>query len=142
MASLRDHSVAPVGTKSTRAFSSFPFSLCFRPAFYIVAKPGLASEGKDKKTLATMDSYGTLASVEDSQTLAAMSVELVSHKALAKDQIDCPDVKNHRKGNKPKSVNMADVQFSPNVLLYCEVSNNRARPLVQKICSSLWLQKA
>ena len=60
-----------------------------------------------------------------------VALELVNHKALAADQQQCPEVRAHKAGNKPRSVKMEEVEFSPGVTLYCEVANRKkARPLV------------
>ena len=96
----------------------------------------------EASTLVTASSE-SLASVEDSfsvpvsKSVPAMVaaidelvVELLSHKQLATDQSKCPDVLNHRRGHMPKTVKMANVSFSPAVQLYCEVSGQKARPLV------------
>merc|ERR1712212_523629 len=62
--------------------------------------------------------------------MESLATEIISHSQLAEAQKKCPDSYNHRRGNKPKSVNMADVPYSPSTSLYCEVSTERARPLV------------
>ena len=41
-----------------------------------------------------------------------MALELVDHKALAKDKATCKDVMPHRKGQRPGSVSMQDIEFS------------------------------
>ena len=69
---------------------------------------------------------------ELSNQLNALAMEMLDHKTLARDQKECPDVANHRSGKLPKLVTMADVEFSPKVTLFCEVSQPKARPLVPK----------
>ena len=66
-------------------------------------------------------------------SMETLTLETVSHKALAEAQKTCPEVKGHRLGQRPKSVRMEDIEFSPSVTLYCEMSEGqKARPLVPK----------
>ena len=58
---------------------------------------------------------------------------MLSHKALAKAQEDCQDVKHHRENKGPKSSRMSDLEFYPGVSLYCDTSKRcKANPLVPK----------
>lgn len=73
--------------------------------------------------------------ISQEDAVAAVQVaalEMVNHRALAKDQQTCPDVRDHRAGKCPKSVVMQEVEFSPGVRLLCEMTETRARPLVPK----------
>ena len=81
----------------------------------------------------TLESSTLVDASEEPLMAAAMeslATEIISHAQLAEAQKTCPDAINHRQGNKPKSVKMADVPFSQSTSLYCEVSTERARPLV------------
>ena len=75
-------------------------------------------------------------------TLAALeevALNVVDPEKIASAQKSCPDVRNHKEGNKPKGVIMGDVTYS-GVSLYCEVSDgNNPRPLVPKESRSLLL---
>ena len=65
-----------------------------------------------------------------SMTTVGDKLDLVSHEDLAKDQAHCPDVQKHREGKCPKSLSMTDVEFSPGVVVYCDVSDGKkSRPL-------------
>ena len=71
----------------------------------------------------------------DPPTIAALqataNLETVSHQALADAQATCPEVENHKQGHAPKTVNMAHVEFTPGVWLYCDTTvGKKARPLV------------
>ena len=74
---------------------------------------------------AAEESIGTIAAVEED-----LSLELISHKALAAAQDVCPEVLRHRQGQCPKSVTMSNIEFSPGVHLYCDTSTGTNRPLV------------
>ena len=52
--------------------------------------------------------------------------EIVSHTELAKAQADCQDVESHTQGKKPKTLTMAEVEFSKGNTLYCEVSGQKS----------------
>ena len=54
-----------------------------------------------------------------------MALEMVSHEAIAKAQETCQDVKDHKQGLKPRSVEMQEVEFGDNVHLYCEIANGK-----------------
>ena len=65
--------------------------------------------------------------------LQTVALEIVDHRALARDQQKCPEVANHREGKHPKSLKIQEVEFSPGVTLLCDVSDNKkARPIVPK----------
>ena len=65
--------------------------------------------------------------------LQEVALELINHKALAKAQLNCPDVISHRQGKAPRKVKMTDIEYSPGVTLYCDTSDGcKARPLVPK----------
>ena len=64
---------------------------------------------------------------------SVISFETVSHSALAKEQSSCPEVASHAKGQHPRGVNMQTVEFAPQVILWCDMSKGKARPLVPKI---------
>ena len=73
----------------------------------------------------------------DVPTLAALcetpTLETVSHTDLASAQLSCTEVANHRAGKHPSGVNMADVEFTPGVWLYCDTTaGKKVRPLVPK----------
>ena len=74
---------------------------------------------------AAEESIGTIAAVKED-----LSLELISHKALAAAQAVCPEVLRHRQGQCPKSVTMSNIEFSPGVHLYCDTSTGTNRPLV------------
>ena len=61
-----------------------------------------------------------------------LAVDLVDHKLLARDQQTCQDIQAHKEGKMPKSVQVADVPFSAEVTLFCEVSRQKPRPVVPK----------
>ena len=43
----------------------------------------------------------------------------------------CDEIRNHRQGNHPKSINMIDVEFAPGLELFCDISTGKkSRPLV------------
>lgn len=66
--------------------------------------------------------------------LQRVALEIVDHKALARDQAQCKDVAHHKQGKHPKSVNLREVEFSPGVVLLCDISDRKkARPLVPKV---------
>ena len=57
--------------------------------------------------------------------------ETVDHKALAEAQASCPELERHLNGQHPRDINLQQVEFSPNVFLYCDIANGKkARPLV------------
>ena len=58
-------------------------------------------------------------------SLHEVSLELVDHKALARDQESCEDIRKHRDGQYPKSLTMENVEFSPRVQIHCENSNGK-----------------
>ena len=68
----------------------------------------------------------------DALAAVELAFETVDHNALAKAQTTCPDVASHRQGRHPNSLQMADVEFCPNVFLYCDLLTGKARPLVPK----------
>ena len=58
-------------------------------------------------------------------------MEIVNHRAMAEDQLTCPEVTKHKEGKCPKSIRVAEVEFSPGVTLTCDTSDGkRARPIV------------
>ena len=61
-----------------------------------------------------------------------VSFETVDHTALARDQVDCPEVVAHKAGQHPRSVSMKAVEFTPGIRLFCEVSLGKAKPYVPK----------
>ena len=73
-------------------------------------------------------------------TLAAIQevcLNVVSPSNLAKEQLNCEEVKNHRDGNCPKNVKMGDIEISGNAI-FCEISEPaNPRPLVPKQLRSL-----
>ena len=66
------------------------------------------------------------------QPAEVVNLETVDHLALAQAQQDCPDVVAHRAGQHPRSVNMADVEFTPGNTLFCEISTGKSRPFIPK----------
>ena len=59
------------------------------------------------------------------------SFETVDHRQLALDQEICPDVKSHRTGRMAAGLNFQDVEFTPGIYIYCDISTGKkARPLV------------
>ena len=63
-------------------------------------------------------------------SLNEVSLETFSAENLQKEQENCPDVLNHKKGNLPRFVNMADIEMKSGVTLYCEISGDKGRPLL------------
>ena len=61
-----------------------------------------------------------------------ITFETVDHRALAESQNQCPEVATHRAGQHPRSVNMADVEFIPGQILFCEIATGKSRPFVPK----------
>ena len=55
--------------------------------------------------------------------LQEVALELINRKALAKAQLNCPDVISHRQGKAPRKVKMTDIEYSPGVTLYCDTSD-------------------
>ena len=70
---------------------------------------------------------------EPGMEIAAVTMEMVHHKELAKYQETCQDVLAH-KNNKLKGLNMGYVKYSPGVELYCHISEQGrvSKPLVPK----------
>ena len=64
-------------------------------------------------------------------SLQRVALNYMQPEAIAKDQAKCPDVKAHRKGQRPKAVKMEDVSFG-DVTLYCDTSTGNPRPLLPK----------
>ena len=73
---------------------------------------------------------------EGEQELAALAVtsfNVIDHAKMAKCQAECEDVASHRQGKQAMGLLMSDFEFSPGVVLYCDLSNGKkARPLVPK----------
>ena len=73
---------------------------------------------------------------ERARTLGALNhvaLEIIDHSKLMEAQRDCPDVAAHRQGKHPANLNMTDYEFSPGIILFCDVSDGKkARPLVPK----------
>ena len=83
---------------------------------------------KPSKTGVLLEAAALTRSATEAQVL---NWETVDHKQLAKSQETCPMVEQHRAGNHVKGLNLVDVEFSPGVYIYCDLSTNKkARPLV------------
>ena len=91
----------------------------------------------DPKSTGTSPQY-----VAPESTLAALeevAINVISPAQIAKDQAECPIVKNHKLGIMPKGVQMGTVSIS-DVPLYCEVSQpGNPRPLIPEQSRSLIL---
>ena len=65
--------------------------------------------------------------------LNTVALDIINHQELQKSQADCPIVRDHRAGKHPEGLNLVDHEFSPNVVLYCDISDGKkARPVVPK----------
>ena len=89
----------------------------------------------DRQTAAVNrpDAPSTFHSVSalEGETLNNVALNIVDNSKLMEAQQTCPDVAHHRKGLHPKTLNMVDFEFSPGVILYCDLSDGKkARPLV------------
>ena len=60
----------------------------------------------------------------------AVAFETINHQALAEAQNSCPEVAHHLQGHHPAAVNVKKVEFSPGLWLVCDMSTQKARPLV------------
>ena len=68
---------------------------------------------------------------EQIAALQQVALEIVDHRALARDQKTCSDVIRHLNGKCPKSIKLKQIEFSPGVTVLCDVSDGKkARPLV------------
>ena len=67
--------------------------------------------------------------IKNEDTIGSIKLEIISHKELAEAQKQCPDVKAHREGKLPNRT-MAEVEFSPETVLYCKMDGNVPKPLV------------
>ena len=63
-------------------------------------------------------------------TSTETTFETISAKELAQAQLESPEVVAHRAGQHPRSVSMADVEFTPGQVLFCEIASGKARPFV------------
>ena len=63
-------------------------------------------------------------------TFAETALKIIDPKELAAAQAKSPDVTHHKANKKPHTAIMKDVQFTPGTTVYCEISKNKARPLV------------
>ena len=70
---------------------------------------------------------------DELSAVTTVALQIVDHAKIAADQQNCEEVKSHRQGQHANGLNMTDVEFSPGIVLYCDVSNGKkARPLVPK----------
>ena len=60
----------------------------------------------------------------------AVALETINHTALADAQAQCPEVSHHLNGQHPAQVSIKKVEFLPGLWLVCDISTNKARPLV------------
>ena len=93
----------------------------------ILSRPGPDKMGKVYQLPKPEESPALCASIDEYVTF-----ETVDSRQLAKAQEDCPEVVTHRAGQHPRAINMADVEFTPGVVLFCEISTGKSRPFVPK----------
>ena len=60
------------------------------------------------------------------EDVANINLEIINHKAMAQDQLMCPDLKAHRQNKLPNS-NIKLVEFSPGVDMFCQSENGTDR---------------
>ena len=68
----------------------------------------------------------------DAIDLDEVSLETFSPENIEKEQKTCSDCLSHKEGKLPKYVNMSEIKFPLGFTLYCEISGNKARPLLPK----------
>ena len=98
----------------------------------ILSRPDPKVIGKVYKLPNVEEAEASISAIAPEQDDVDLTFETIDAKALAEAQLKDPEVVTHRAGQHPRAVSMADVEFTPGNVLFCEIGTGRSRPFVPK----------